>query len=90
MKQPNQKILHRRWIITGIVSLIIITWLHLWILIGLGVFLLASYTITIVFINWITGADLNDLTDHPENNNISNNEKILWDYLFWSTLFKNR
>lgn len=90
MKQPNQKILHRRWIITGIVSLIIITWLHLWILIGLGVFLLASYTITIVFINWITGADLNDLTDHPENNNIGNNEKILWDYLFWSTLFKNR
>ena len=90
MKQINQKILHRRWIITGIVGLIIITLLHLWIFIGLGIFLIACYIVTVIFINWITGADLNDLTDHSENNNISNDEKILWDYLIWSELFKNK
>ena len=90
MKQTNQKILHRRWIITGLVSLIIITLLHLWIFIGLGILLIACCIITELFINWITGADLNNSTDHPEDSNISNDEKILWNCLIWSELFKNK
>ena len=45
-----------------------------------------------LFIDWITGADLDKSTGHDNHleDNISDEEKAFWDYLIWSELFKHK
>lgn len=70
MDQKNKnKIMHKRWIITGIIAVAIISFLHLCVFIGIGIICLAIGLAFILLIDWITGADLDDLTDieHSED-----------------------
>ena len=90
-QKDKNKIMHKRWIITGIIAIAIILFLHLWFFIGIGIICLASGLAVILFIDWITGADLDGPTniEHSEDD-ISDEEKSFWDYMFWSELFNHK
>lgn len=91
-RNNKQHILYRRWIITIIIAVVIVTLLHLWVLVGVGLFIILSVASIGLFIDWITGADLDKSTGHNNHleDNISDEEKAFWDYLIWSELFKHK
>ena len=39
-RNNKQHILYRRWIITIIIAIVIVTLLHLWVLVGVGLFII--------------------------------------------------
>ena len=54
----RKKIMHRRWSIVAIITLILITWLHLWSIVFAFLFCLLLLYLFMRGIDWLTGADI--------------------------------
>lgn len=75
-KEEKKRILHRRWVIAGIIALIIISWLGLWYFVVGALMFIAVLWVIFRIIDYLSGADLED---HQENYHPSNEEETMWD-----------
>ncbi len=87
MSEEQKKILHRRWLIVGIITVIGITYLHLWLIVWGFVLLILMLAGLAWFIRWITGADLTggDGSYHQP----SNEEETMWDIYTFDQIFNH-
>lgn len=77
--EDKKKIMHRRWTITGIIVIILITWLQLWSLVWLIFYGFLMIMGVMWFIEWITGMDLDTPVKRQHDNQPSDIEETMWD-----------
>lgn len=77
LNEDQQRRLHRRWLITGIIALAIVILLHLWFIVAMFFLIWLGGATVVWFIDWIVGADLNG--GDRGDDNMSNEERTMWD-----------
>lgn len=75
-EEEKKRILHRRWLIAGVIALIIVIVLDLWYFVVAGLVFIVVLWVVARIIDYLSGADLDNHNDdyHP-----SNEEKTIWD-----------
>lgn len=82
----KEEILHRRHLIALVIALIIVTLLHLWYFVLCFFFIMLIIAVMMWLIDWLTGSDLDG---HPDDDQLSNEEKTMWDIFTFNQFFNH-
>lgn len=75
--KEKQHIIHRRWFIVGVITLLCVIFLHLWPIVWFLFCLYLMIELIFWFINWISGGDLDNHPTPPDEP--SPEERTMWD-----------
>lgn len=82
----KEEILHRRHLIALVIALIVVTLLHLWYFVFGFFIIILAIAVIMWIIDWLTGSDLDG---HPDDDQLSNEEKTMWDIFTFNQFFNH-